>query len=183
MVDNLLYNTNFETLKFYNADNKDYRLGNLELHDDTALKLYVLLDYKSDEYERIVYTFFDMFGFLGGLFDFVYFAGFLFINFLIKNMYFSDVLERLYHVEADDDNKKTFYNLERTFKDTITSKNQSNDGFNKISCSSQMHSEVEMNKNETYNDEINEFADKLKTEIKNRRRYSYNISNVFSSCI
>ena len=183
LADNLIYNSGFDTLTFYNADDREYRVENLEFNHDLSLIVYINLDHKSDEYERTVYSFLDMFGFLGGLFDFMYFTGFLLINFLIKNMYFGDVLSRLYHVEADQKSKQAFHHFDRNFKDTFTSKNQSNDGFHKISCISQMHSEVEINKNEAYNDEINELVENFKKEIKNRRRYSYNISNVFSSCI
>ena len=65
-----------ESLTYYSTSNPNYRTMNKE-YSDSLLRIHISLSRESDRYERVVYSFFDMFGYLGGLFDFLYFIGFI----------------------------------------------------------------------------------------------------------
>ena len=59
------------------------------------------LDQKSQQYERIAYNFLDMSGFIGGLFDFLYFLGFLIVAYYRDHKYYFSLLSNLYYVKTD----------------------------------------------------------------------------------
>ena len=61
----------------------------------------VRLARESDHYERVVYSFFDMFGYLGGLFDFCYFIGYLLVWYSNDKYFKYKLLSSLYQVESN----------------------------------------------------------------------------------
>ena len=102
LYDNLFYNYNPKTLAYYSAGDRLIRTLPLNLTLNHHFVSYIVLDRKSEEHERVVYTFIDMFGFLGGLFDFMYFFGLISIQFFTENMYFNSVFSRLYQIRKQD---------------------------------------------------------------------------------
>ena len=101
LADNLFFNYDYEEKTFYNVKKRQYRTLSTAAEDD-VLSIVVSLDKESEEYERVVYTFIDMFGFLGGLFDFMFFSGFIFIQFFTENSFFNSAFSKLYQVQEDD---------------------------------------------------------------------------------
>ena len=102
LYDNLFYNYNPKTLAYYSAGDRLIRTLPLNLTLNHHFVSYIVLDRKSEEHERVVYTFIDMFGFLGGLFDFMYFFGLISIQFFTENMYFNSVFTRLYQIRMQE---------------------------------------------------------------------------------
>ena len=102
LSDNLFFNYDYEEKTFYNVKKRQYRTLSTAAVEDDVLSIVVSLDKESEEYERVVYTFLDMFGFLGGLFDFMFFSGFILIQFFIENSFLNSAFSKLYQVQADD---------------------------------------------------------------------------------
>ena len=67
LADNLFYNPEFKKLTYYNAGKKEFRYENLVFNEDMIMRVYVNLDRELVSFERNVYSFLDMFGFLGGI--------------------------------------------------------------------------------------------------------------------
>lgn len=103
--DHLFFNIGFETVKFYNANTKIPRTENLQVNNDNIATIYFNLDRTSNSYERVVFTFIDMFGFLGGLFDFIFFLGLFFVGYVSDKMYHNSVFANLYQVKCQNANK------------------------------------------------------------------------------
>ena len=169
LADNLFYNSEFKKLTYYNAGKKEFRYENLGLNEGMIMRVYVNLDRELVSFERNVYSFLDMFGFLGGLFDFMYFTGFLFINFFTKNIYFNDILSKLYQVQEHKDNRKAVYCNKIPSDSSVFQSRLDNESYKNINTS-QVHSEVDMVKD---NEDSHQYLEKFKEELKSRRRYTY----------
>ena len=77
LSDNLIFPGSYESLKFYSVSNTKSRVVNPAFIANALCSAILNLDRKHEQYERTVYSFFDLFGFLGGLFDTLAFGGFL----------------------------------------------------------------------------------------------------------
>ena len=95
---------------------KQYKVINTQASNKAVCLISFALDQKTIEYERTVYSFMDMFGFLGGLYDFLYFCGYFCIAFFQTRLFDYTVFSGLYHleVESKEDNheEKTAGQLE-----------------------------------------------------------------------
>ena len=96
--DNLFFNGGFESKKFYNAKPKSLKQANGLLLDNSLAYVFVTLDRESERYERVVYSFFDMFGYLGGLFDFAYFMGYLIVCYFNEKYLYHTIFSKLYQI-------------------------------------------------------------------------------------
>ena len=70
-------------------------------YDNAYLQVYINLDPQLDLYQRTVYSFLDMLGFIGGIFELLKIFGYLTVSYFIKRNYYSSILSKLYHVESD----------------------------------------------------------------------------------
>ena len=104
-TDNIFYNINFKNIKYYNANTKIFVIEDINVNNNNILSIYFNLDATSNIYERAVFTYIDMFGFLGGLFDFVLFIGLIFVNYFTDKMYHNSVFANLYQGKSQDVNK------------------------------------------------------------------------------
>ena len=77
LSDNLIFPGSYELLKYYSIGSSISRISNPIMMNKALCQGVVNLDRKHEQYERTVYSFFDMFGFLGGLFDTLAFSGYL----------------------------------------------------------------------------------------------------------
>ena len=77
LSDNLIFPGSYESLKFYSVSNTINRVVNPEIIGNALCSSIINLDRKYEQYERTVYSFFDLFGYIGGLFDTLAFCGFL----------------------------------------------------------------------------------------------------------
>ena len=77
LYDDLIITSSSETHKYFSVSKANYRIFNQEYNPERLAQVLVRLARESEHYERVVYSFFDMFGYLGGLFDFLYFIGYI----------------------------------------------------------------------------------------------------------
>ena len=163
LADNLFFNFDYHKVSYYTSNRRNYRTASFDIDDEAVGALItVSLDKFSEQYERQVYTFLDMFGFIGGLFDFMFFSGFILINFFIENSYLNDVLSRLYQLRVNDQNNSEIIQKDR--HDNVSGSDIGNDD-------SMSKSNFRFNNIDTT------FATRFKQEIKSRRQYSYNLCN------
>ena len=73
--------------------------------DDAHIQIYITLDPQIDTYQRSVYSFLDMFGYIGGIFGLFKTFGYFVVNFFAQKEYYSSILSNLYHFEADHINE------------------------------------------------------------------------------
>ena len=111
LSDNLFYSFSPEEKTYYNVKHRNYRIINGSLIEDSLMGIFISLDKESEEYERVVYTFIDMFGFLGGLFDFLLFSGFIFIQYTTENSYLNSVFSKLYQVRVDENSSQSIRSM------------------------------------------------------------------------
>ena len=62
--------------------------------------LLLTLSQQVDQYNRSVYSFWDMFGFIGGIYGVLHSIGYLLFNSILKRVFYSDLLSKLYHAET-----------------------------------------------------------------------------------
>ena len=85
--------------------------SNIEF-DNAYLQIYITLDPQIDEYQRTVYSFLDMFGFIGGIFELLSMTGYIVVNFFIKRSYYSSIISKIYHIESEQ-NRESFNSLSK----------------------------------------------------------------------
>ena len=101
LSDNLIFPGSYESLKYYSISNSISRISNPIMMNKALCQGVVNLDRKHEQYERTVYSFFDMFGFLGGLFDTLAFSGYLLWNFFNHKTFSNSILTELYQVKRE----------------------------------------------------------------------------------
>ena len=167
LYDNLFYNFGPKKLTFYNSSKRIFRIDNLATTQNTIFYTYVTLDRTSQEYERVVYTFLDLFGFLGGLFDFMFFFGLLCIRFFTASMYLKDVFSKLYQIRIQQENVQ----LQQTELNTVSKKflrqnKKFEEDLQKHSSSNEMHSDINISKpHDNDSKEINNMKSFDKNEV------------------
>ena len=81
-------------------ERKSMSYSNIE-YDNAYLQIFITLDPQLDFYQRTVYSFLDMLGFIGGIFELLKTFGYLTVSYFINRNYYSSILSKLYHVESD----------------------------------------------------------------------------------
>ena len=80
LSDSILFGQAYSESKFYSIGSLTERVYNPNVNPNEIVSLTFRLSKVSEQYERVVYSLLDMFGFLGGLFDFMFFLGYVIIN-------------------------------------------------------------------------------------------------------
>ena len=99
-TDDFIIGSLYETKKYYSTKDPLYRAMNRGIRNDLLGMMSIRLARESEYYERVVYSFFEMFGYLGGLFDFWYFIGFLFVQYFSEKYFKYQLLSSLYQIES-----------------------------------------------------------------------------------
>ena len=82
-------------LNFYTINKKTIDQG--ILFDSKAyLSIIITLDQEVDLYNRTVYSFFDMLGFLGGMFGLVHSVAFIFVQFVANRQFYAFVISKVF---------------------------------------------------------------------------------------
>ena len=92
-------------VNFYSIDRKRISYSTIGFNN-SYLQVFISLDPQIDQYQRTVYCFFDMFGFIGGIFGLFKTFGYLLVCYFIEKAYYSSIISKLYHVEAELDEKQ-----------------------------------------------------------------------------
>lgn len=96
--------------EFYTVNEKQYKMINNKVSNGSVGFISFALDKNTIEYERVVYSFIDMFGFLGGLYDFVFFCGYMSIICIQNKLFNYALFSRLYHLEAESSENLNSFN-------------------------------------------------------------------------
>ena len=91
----------YESQRYYSMKNSKFGALNKGYRQDMLGLIRIKLARESEFYERIVYSFFEMFGYLGGLFDFWYFIGFVLVQYFNEKYFKYQLLSSLYQIESD----------------------------------------------------------------------------------
>ena len=71
------------------------------------LQAYITFDPQVDQYQRTVYSFLDMLGFIGGISELLKTFGYFMVCYFIKKAYYSSIISKLYHIETQRNSKAT----------------------------------------------------------------------------
>ena len=86
-------------VNFYSIDKKSASYSSIDFNN-AYLQAYITLDPQVDQYQRTVYSFLDMLGFIGGIFELLKTFGYLLVSYFIKKQYYSSIISKLYHIEG-----------------------------------------------------------------------------------
>ena len=84
-----------KNLNFYTINKKTIDQGVL-YSSETYLSIIITLDQEVDLYNRTVYSFFDMLGFLGGMFGLVHSVAFIFVQFVANRQFYAFAISKVY---------------------------------------------------------------------------------------
>ena len=119
---------------FYSIDKIETSLQNFSSTKNSYAVINISLDQKINQYFRSSYSFWDMLGYMGGIYGLLKAFGYLMFSFITKRQFYSSVLSELYHVETEckdnkdeENNKKQQNNLSK-----INTKCKSNQIFNNL---------------------------------------------------
>ena len=113
LKENWLFNIFSKAKNFYSIGNRHVSNENYELNDKSYLNIYIKLSQQYTNYERTVFTFFDMFGMLGGFFELFSLIGFLFVNRISTNLFNNCLLSSLYQVKARSSNSSKVFPVQK----------------------------------------------------------------------
>ena len=79
---------------FYSISKKSTEIGGANISNSYFTILFVL-DQEVGLYNRTVYSFFDMFGFIGGIFGLAHSVAFIFVQFVADRQFYSFVISKV----------------------------------------------------------------------------------------
>jgi hypothetical protein len=103
--DNIFMGTGSTTAKFYSVKGTKSEMINNEEYSSYVLYIYFRLSQERVEYERKVFTFFDLFGVLGGFYELLFIIGYFAVHSPTLKYFENRVLSRLYQVKSIEDKK------------------------------------------------------------------------------
>ena len=92
-------------MEFYSAYKDNYLISEIGT-EQTLLQIYFNLDVHIDQYQRTVFSFLDLLGFIGGLFQIFKMFGFTFAFYFANKSYYFSVLSRLLVTDKEKMNMK-----------------------------------------------------------------------------
>jgi hypothetical protein len=212
LKESLLFNVFSETKKFYSIGERAATVENFQRFQQSFTNIFIRLSQKSDMYERISFTIFDMFGIIGGIFGVLSAFGSISTSLISEKVLNNRILSKLYQMRMENNNTFASQNLiedenlskvagsEINFEESkIEHKNfRSSENWN---IGEYRHNEITMNVSSTRNDIIdtakspiqeshdseNSIPDRIlfevEKEMKSRRKYSYSYKNILYSFI
>ena len=155
--DDLIQYRDQQTGSFYSIDRQKMDLE--EIKDDTVVTIQIVQDPMVDQYERNIFTFLEMTGQLGGLYEVLTVLASFLISGIAQKLFTLSILKNLYYVDCDfqdtDDNLEensqisSFQNRPSLNREEIRDKNklQSIDQNNSNSNANEDEAEAEEAKN------------------------------------
>jgi hypothetical protein len=101
LKENLLFNIFSETKEFYNIGRKQSDAENFNLNSQTYAYIFFKLSQISDHYERNVFTLFDMFGLVGGVFGILCSSGSILVSLFSVKLFNNSLLSKIYQIKID----------------------------------------------------------------------------------
>ena len=177
----------FRSQKFYSVGSIRYTTFEQIEFEDTVAFITVELDQKGEKYKRTTYTFLDMFGYLGGLYDFLVFIGYLFVGYFQVRMFNCSLMSNLYNLntknKSDEESTKTNKILDESDSVSQLRSNNLEKTLNFYDAN-----EIELPKiqnNRRFDEGFNtflesDFLSQISSKIKNLRSFSYKWYHLFS---
>ena len=81
-------------IEFYTIQRKQIFYSSVDFND-SYLEIFITLDQQVDQYQRTVYSFLDMFGFVGGIYELIKILGYAIAAFFTKNLFYFSILSNL----------------------------------------------------------------------------------------
>ena len=102
--DNLIIGSQWETKKtqFYIINRIQQLTSNFALEQNNYFKVYITLEQEIDKHYITVYSFIDMLGFVGGIFELLKAFGFILANFFARRSLYSSIIPQLYHIKSEE---------------------------------------------------------------------------------
>ena len=99
--DNILFGSlgMSDEIDFYSLDRKTSNIGNINLTGQ-YLNIIIALDQQISNYNRAVYSFFDMLGLLGGIFGLIHSVGFVLVRFVSSKQFYSFIVANLTNTKS-----------------------------------------------------------------------------------
>ena len=149
--DNRIIPTEFEKKTYYSVSGSTLNTYNKDVYPNSYGFISFKLDKVTEEYERVVYSLLDMFGYLGGLYDFSFLFGFALVSGFQNKLYYNEIISKLYQTEKVEKKEKEskiddlFYGItmNRVIQNRTTnnlSNEESKEDINAISKSSETSS-------------------------------------------
>ena len=93
-------------VNFYSIERKRISYSSIDFNN-AYLQAYITFDPQVDQYQRTVYSFLDMLGFIGGISELLKRFGYFMVCYFIKRAYYSSIISKLYHIETQRNSKAT----------------------------------------------------------------------------
>ena len=185
----MLYNEPFEQSTFYDIGTKNIKTINQVATGGAVAFISVGPDPKTIQYERTVYSLFDLFGYLGGLYDFMLFIGFWLVNTFQDKIFYNSLISSLYQVKPSKDKDEfdmisSMSALEETKRNWQTQTLNTSSSMMFRSKTRRILPNVFHKPNLTsslgsFEENYGKFnAEELKDECSSRRLYSFNLHNI-----
>ena len=109
----------FKESKFYDIASANVKTINQAATGGAVLSISISSSSESVQFERTAKTLFDLFGYLGGLFDFMFFVGFWFINGFQSKIFQNLISSKMYQVKSNKDYKEPNENSSRSIIEEV----------------------------------------------------------------
>ena len=83
-----------KNFNFYSINKKSTEIGGPYI-TNSYITILIILDQEVGLYNRTVYSFFDMFGFIGGIFGLAHSVAFIFVQFVADRQFYSFVISKV----------------------------------------------------------------------------------------
>ena len=98
--DNIFFNEPFKETKFFDIGDQNFKTINQVVSGGSYLFISLGNYYQTNQYERTVYSLLDLFGYLGGLYDFLLVVGFVYVNSFQEKIYQNLISSNMYQVKS-----------------------------------------------------------------------------------
>ena len=98
--DNYVYNEPFKETTFYDTSPKSVQATNQVATGGAVALITIGPDARTTQYERTVYSLLDLFGYLGGLNDFMFIAGLWFVGSIQNKIFYNLKFSNMYQVKS-----------------------------------------------------------------------------------
>jgi hypothetical protein len=182
LKENMFFNMFSQEKEFYSIGDRHDSFENFNFYRKSYASIYFKLSQKSEHYERTVFTLFDMFGMLGGIFEILSKFGMYFVSLFSVKLLNNILFSKLYQIRVDKApsfqlNTRNHGNklLEKSFN---TEMNKYEENKTSLNIS---HTGNESEVLDICSQNNEELLENVKKELINRRQYSYSFKNIFYS--
>jgi len=117
--ENLLFDILPQNNNFYSIGNMRETTNNFQRSGQAYFEMYFVFSQEYTYYERNVYSFFDMFGVLGGIYEMFSIGGYFMVTFITSRMFNNSLLSSLYQInKKSSTSNKTFPKKSMVSSDT-----------------------------------------------------------------